>query len=299
MKVKIYCVTYNNNEILNNWFLESVYNSSYPKDKVEISIINNHSNFEIYEKYNGLTKVIHNNLRPDFSTGHLSRNWNEAIINGFKDLDEPDCDMVVAIQNDTILMKDWYEKLISLAGKYEFVSQGAGDQIQVFTPKGVKTVGLYDERFCGIGYQEADYFLRCVIYLNEKCSINDDYHGRVNNPLEIDIIEKIDKAPPGALRTEEYVKHHFEKYGWIAEGKKLHNEEQHPICGMVFHNKWGFPSQGAGSAWDKRGSEGFDIESVRQNIDNYFFYPYFEKKMNYESLISQRYLCSFHMGKCL
>ena len=173
MKTKLYIVTYNNNEILNNWALKTLFESDFPFDNSEIYVINNHSNIYIEPQYKDKIKILNNDLRPDFSTGHLSRNWNQAIINGFKNLNEPDCDLVIACQNDTKFCKNWYSKLIitMLKDGYKYITCGIGDQFQVFTTDSVKNIGLYDERFCNIGYQEGDYFLRALLYYDKIANL--------------------------------------------------------------------------------------------------------------------------------
>jgi hypothetical protein len=145
MKTKLYIVTYNNNEILNNWALKTLFESDFPIDNSDIYIINNHTNIYIEPQYEDKIKILNNDLRPDFSTGHLSRNWNQAIINGFKNLNEPDCDLVIACQNDTKFCKNWYSKLIitMLKDGYKYITCGIGDQFQVFTTDSVKNIGLY------------------------------------------------------------------------------------------------------------------------------------------------------------
>ncbi len=97
MKLKIYIVTFDGEKHLNH-NLNSLFNSQYFKKEnihCEVNIINNHSNFNINEKFKNKVSVLHNVLRPDFSTGHLARNWNQAIINGFKNLNNPDCDILI------------------------------------------------------------------------------------------------------------------------------------------------------------------------------------------------------------
>lgn len=113
MRIKHYIVTYNNNEVLNNC-LESLWDifENYTKDEYQVYIINNHSNFSINRKFERYVEVIHNDLRPDFSTGHLSRNWNQAILHGFKDLNNPDCDILVTNQNDCEFDGDFVPNLI-------------------------------------------------------------------------------------------------------------------------------------------------------------------------------------------
>ena len=88
MKIKLYIVTYNNPEYLDK-NLESLFETDLVDHDYEVTIINNHSNFKVREEfledYN--LKVIHNESRPDWSTGHLARSWNQCLINGFKDLE--------------------------------------------------------------------------------------------------------------------------------------------------------------------------------------------------------------------
>ena len=67
-------------------------------------------------------------LRPDFSTGHLSRNYNEAIINSFEDLNDPKCDVVITCQVDTILLENWYQEVLKYLEKYNYICVGHGDQ---------------------------------------------------------------------------------------------------------------------------------------------------------------------------
>jgi hypothetical protein len=127
--------------------------------------------------------VMHNTLRPDFSTGHLSRSWNQAILHGFKNLLNPIAQIVVACQVDTIFNVDWLARLIDLHQKYSFISAGWGDAFLSFTPDGVRAIGLFDERFCNIVHQECDYFTRALIFNKDKSSINDFHHGKVLNPF--------------------------------------------------------------------------------------------------------------------
>ena len=72
-----------------------------------INILNNHSNFVISERYVPHVNVIHNRGTPDFATAMLGRMWNMALIHGFKDLNNPDADLVVTVQDDTVWNFDW------------------------------------------------------------------------------------------------------------------------------------------------------------------------------------------------
>lgn len=193
MKISIFIIRYKETEYFYK-LLDSIKNENNPN--VNIYVINNFGKLVLPEKYNRVV-VLNNNTRPDFSTGHLARNWNESIINGFGDLNNPLVDRVIGVQADTMLEDNWYETICNLPKEIEFLTAGRGDEFQMFTVAGIKKVGLYDERFCNIGYQEGDYFLRNVIRNPNNTSINDQRHGRVFNKFSInpyDIIKKVHYA---------------------------------------------------------------------------------------------------------
>jgi hypothetical protein len=252
MKIKLYIVTYNNNEILNNWALKTLFESDFPLDNNEVYIINNHSNIHIEPQYVDKIKILNNDLRPDFSTGHLARNWNQAIINGFKNLNEPDCDLVIACQNDTKFCKNWYSKLIitMLKDGYKYITCGVGDQLQIFTADSIKNIGLYDERFCNIGYQEADYFLRALLNFCNYSSINDYGHGRIFNTSSSQLIEY---TQTGLSRKEE---------------THLDSSIYHKYSEKFWNIKWDIND----THWDTE-----TIFYAKPRVKNYIMYPYFEK----------------------
>jgi hypothetical protein len=178
--IKIYIVTYNNNKALNNT-LESLLSSDLTKCRYEINIINNHTNFNLDQKFN-FVNVMHNIVRPNFSTGHLARDWNCAIINGFKSLLNPDCDLVITCQNDTNFNYNWFDQLIDWHKDYYFISACPGDGFCSYQVDAIKRVGLWDERFNSIEFQEIDYFNRQKLFNEKWCSINDFHHKRILNP---------------------------------------------------------------------------------------------------------------------
>jgi hypothetical protein len=257
MKIRFYIVTYKNPTVLNDWILASLYNSEYDRENVEIYIINNHSQFFIEDKYKPMVTVLHNTLRPDFSTGHLARNHNHAIINGFETLQpgHEKCDAVISCQNDTKVLPNWEETVKTLLKTYTYASFGTGDQFQIFTPEGIRTTGIYDERFCNIGYQEADYFLRSYIYNRDKSSINDHAHARLWNTSDLCPIENT-------------------VAGWWREGESrdIHGASYHfhEYSRTVFIRKWGIPSEG----WI---IDELDKAPNPSLIPNFVTYPYFEQ----------------------
>jgi hypothetical protein len=270
MKVKQYIVTYNNSTQINNC-LESIFTnlSAHELSFLEIYIINNHTNFHLRDEFVNRVTVLHNVLRPDFSTGHLSRNWNQAIINGFVDLNNPACDIVVTNQDDTIFKQNYIYRLIEHHTKFDFIQLGHGDNFVSYTPRGIKQIGLWDERFCNIGYQEADYLLRAFIYHSERASINDFMHTRVYNEIDNNVIEII---KTGWQRFEPY----------HAESSQYHN-----ISKGIFIEKWGFhPSKDDGAAIEFTFDD--NMKSKKPLLPNFIYYPYFEK--NIETLKEQNYI---------
>lgn len=180
MIINLYIVTYRNHIGLNEC-LQSLSETIIPNNvKLSINVINNHSDFIIDNKFT--VNIIHNSARPDFSTGHLSRSWNQAILHGFKKLSNPIADIVVTCQVDSIFNKNWLIRLIQEHQKYNFITAGWGDAFMGFTPAAIKSIGLFDERFCNIVHQECDYFTRALIFNKDKSSINDFHHGKVLNP---------------------------------------------------------------------------------------------------------------------
>jgi hypothetical protein len=266
VKIKHYIVTYNNEEVLNK-SLESLrfVFEKYTKDEYEVFIINNHSNFHMDSKFEPYVEVLHNVLRPDFSTGHLARNWNQAIINGFKNLNNPDCDILITSQNDCEFDGDFIPNLIEWHKKYSFIQFGAGDHFISYTPMAVRGVGLWDERFCNIGHQEADYFLRQLLYNRNGCSINDYRHERVHNGEINNIIKHTQSGHD--------------------RGDLFHMESKnyHTISEKVYLTKWGdIPYNHTKNGWNYE-----NLKNLVPKIPSYIFYPYFEK--NIFNLKKQKY----------
>jgi len=244
MKIKLYIVTYKN-----RLDLESNLNSLDDNGhELSVFIINNHSDFSLMTDRD--VTVLHNVLRPDFSTGHLSRNWNQAIINGFRDLNNPECDLVITAQDDTLWSKNAIDKLAKLSQRFSFVTCGIGDNVCSYRPEAVKNIGLWDERFCNIGYQEADYFLRALIYNGQNSSINDYGHGRVINPHNEDIAKRTRPVSPETL-TEAHHK----------------STQFHPITENLFRRKWGVNPH----HWQ------FLKHLPSPLLPSFVYYPYFEK----------------------
>lgn len=220
MKIKIYFITYKNDTEL-NLTLKSFEKSGIKKYDYEIKVINNfrESNVEL-DDIDLKIQIVNNNTRPSNSTGHLSRNWNECLIDGFGSINSPTSDIVILSQNDVQYNEDIIDTLIEYHQKYNFITFGAGDAFHSYTIDAIKSVGLWDERFCNIGWQESDYFLRHIIYNKEKSSINDMSSLRVHNQITYEFLNPYKLT--GFLRQDTY---HMESIAYHETSMKIFNEK--------------------------------------------------------------------------
>jgi hypothetical protein len=263
VRVSIYIVTYRNSVDLNR-NIASILASGFD---VRINVINNHTDFFLEPKHENAVKVLHNRLRPDFSTGHLSRSWNQALLHGFEDLRNPSNDIVVTVQDDVLFKPDWLSRLIDLHRRYSFITQGIGDAFCSYLPDAVRKVGMWDERFCNIGWSEGDYFLRSLIYNRQNSSINDLAHRRQHNTLEGNVVSHSPLGVAAAERGDSLL--------ITTPQMNLDRKDAH-VCSMKFHahgetifkHKWGL----ADTPWT---AEHFAIR--KPLVQSYVMYPYFEK----------------------
>jgi hypothetical protein len=268
-KFDMYVVTYDNDKILNDWFIQSLSESMFPRDTVRVTIINNYSdNLNIdYTLLEGIDhRVFHNVVRPDWSHGHLARNWNQALLHGFKDLTNPESEMVVCVQNDTKLVSNWYADLVYLMDGLDFMTLGAGDQFMVWRPEAVNQIGMFDERFSGIGYQEGEYFLRAILYHKDKVSINDYGHARVYNPKVLEGEHRVIQTDSerGIVRKDGKAEHHFE----IAK-------VEFPYLDRFYDWKWGPDFRDTKFYWDMdKMVPLLGREAIHKQC---YMYPYYEK----------------------
>ncbi len=188
-KMKIYIVTYKRSEVLNDT-LKKLFNSDFKDlDNTEVNIINNHTEFYLKEEFKDKVNVLHNVLRPDWSNGNVSENYNQAFINGIIDLNNPDTEVLVTIQNDAVVHPNWCKNLDYLFNTkgYTFVTGLCGDTVTAYKPEAIKKIGMWDENLPA-QYKETDYFLRALIHNKDKSSINDFVHGiLLNNEPEYPI----------------------------------------------------------------------------------------------------------------
>jgi hypothetical protein len=255
MKIKVYIVTYNNDEILKK-NLNLLIESDLKNYDHEINVVNNYSVLKGFDDYK--INIFDNTIRPDFSCGHLSRSWNMCLISGFKSIPNPDTDICVLMQNDTFVLKDTFSNIIQLHDNFDFIQSGAGDQLMSFNINSIKKSGIFDERFNSIAYQEADFFTNAIVTNPDRVTINDPIHGRRHNKIDIELV-----GDEYTLNKESY--HISNVFGYHDYNRKL------------FKTKWGIDP-------DHWSSTHFNIVP---KIKRYMFYPYFEmdienlNKMNY------------------
>jgi hypothetical protein len=281
VRVSIYIVTYRNPIDLNR-NISSILASG---GEVRINVINNHSQFFLEPIHENAVTVLHNSLRPDFSTGYLTRSWNQALLHGFRDLMSPANDIVITVQDDVVFKEGWLSRLVELHRQYSFITQGLGDAFCSYLPEAVKRVGLWDERFCNLGYHEGDYFLRSLIYNREGCSINDLGQGRVHNSVEGSSVHVRTQPDDDNQRFDSLL---VTSPQWNPDRRKAHLSSMkfHPLSETVFRHKWGI----AEMPWTK------EHYSIRKPlVPSYVMYPYFEKDV--EGLRDKGYIVADEEAK--
>ena len=256
MKLAVYAVRYS--EPIEP-FIQAYYDCSGVREAelcgtLSLTIINN---FGVIE--HPTVKILNNVVRPDFSTGHLARSWNQCILNAFKSLAEPAVDALIAIQIDSRLSPDWLQKVYELPRDCHYLSIGRGDECQFIRPECIETVGLFDERYCNIGYQEMDYFIRVFIGLRNHGAYLDNAHGRYWNPWTDTIHEYhfIQRPLGDIVKNEAHRK----------------SEEFHTTSANVFLYKWGFIKD-----WSINSLLTLPVDVVYKK--EFKYYPYFENYIN-------------------
>jgi hypothetical protein len=253
--IKIFILTYRApQDLANN--LNSLFSSDADKSRYQVHIINNHStDFQLGSDHLKSVKVHHQSLRADWGCGTPARDWNQALVLGFKNLINPDCKQIILCQDDCIWEKDWLTSLDKIHQDYDFYQCSWGDCFISVLPSAITKIGLFDERMCTLGYYEGDFLLRAWLYNRQRSSINDFHHQRVLNQTVTVANRASDERS-----TPRYMNH----------------------SGNIFALKWpGIDAQ----RWHK---SLFNNPPSHSAIDNYIFYPYFE--CDIENLKEKRYV---------
>lgn len=185
MKIKVYIVTYKKNEVLNE-NLRTLWASTKHPENIEVTILANHPDIHI-EKRNRRRnlRVVINNTRMPFAWGNLSKDWNFCILDCFKSIENPDnIDWCVLAQNDVTWVKGW-DKWLMNNKSFDIITQPTGDQSVSLNINAVREVGFFDERLTTLHFHEIDYFIRCILKLGNRASINDNHelHNFSNCPV--------------------------------------------------------------------------------------------------------------------
>ena len=170
---------------------------------------------------------------------------------GFGSLKDPHADQVICAHDDSMWNPNWLENLQKIHESYTFYSGNFGCSLTSYLPEAVRKIGMWDERFAGLGYHEADYFLRALIYNRDKSSINDMFAGRVLNHIPVDLFEHV--APN--QQKDDHVNQTL---------------PYHTVSRRMFEEKWGVHPEN----WGIRLTE--DQIPMRPKISTYMYYPYFE-----------------------
>ena len=162
-------ITYNRPTSINRAIREWM--ASTP-DSVPIVVISNHSRIELDRDYGPRLHVLMNTLRPDYSSGYLTRNWNQLFIQLFAEHD-----WVVCSQDDVTVRPGWTDRILAETPRDLYVAP-QGDVVFCMNRAAFRRVGWFDERFTQIGSHEFDYWFRAMRELGpERISFYDGLHG--------------------------------------------------------------------------------------------------------------------------
>ena len=280
MKIKVYIVTYKNPEHLNKNLI-SLFRTAPVSGTLEVTIINNHPELVLDSSVMGRVNIMQNQTRPPFSVGHLSRDWNAAIVNGFVSLTNPDADLVILSQDDTIWNENALQVIAQHSQQYSAIFLGNGDCVVAFRPDAIRKIGLWDERFSCNGFHEMDMFLRAALYNGPETSINDVWHQLLPNvrnnfpphpylwnPLPFGPTDLIYRPDSNVDRKED----------------KARYSVYHHIPRELYKYKWGEYPEFIPLA---KQVERFSAGPI---TPQYIMYPYFEKDV--EDLKGKNYLTS-------
>jgi len=303
-KIKVYVITYKRVDVLNDT-LSKLFQSDFGKlENTEVNVINNHSEFALRDEFKNKVNVLHNTLRPDWSNGNVSENYNQAFINGVVNLKNPDTEILVTLQNDAVVHPSWCEHLDVLFNQkgYNFVTGLCGDTVVAYKPEAIRKIGMWDENLPA-QYKETDYFLRALIHNKNKSCINDIVHGiRLNCELDY---------PIESFEDRNFVTITDPKTGGEVIKRRPDDEEQQKIWhasrgGIYKASAWNYFYYKWKGTWDhgdpihtseKQGwIKNWSNEIVENPPDikkskfkNFIRYIYFEKDLNLEKLNYMNY----------
>lgn len=285
-KMKIYVITYKRSEILND-SLDKLFSSDFSKlENTEVNIINNHTDFKLKPEFEKRVNVLHNVLRPDWSNGNVSENYNQAFINGVKNLHKPATELLVTMQNDAAVHSNWCEHLFDMlyAQKFNFVVGHFGDNVVCHTPESIMNIGMWDENLPG-QYKEADYWIRALRQNRQGSCINDTLHGlefNNENALDIDTTEDRNFIEEAGFKGASTLKRRPDD----SEQSKIWETSRGGLfktaAWQYFHNKWKgtWKHDPTKIGWVKQWPKEFKDnppDITKSKFKTFYRYIYFEK----------------------
>lgn len=255
MKIKVYIVTYKKNEVLNE-NLRTLWNATKHPENIEVTILANHPDVKISEQNKRKNlKVIVNTTRMPHSWGNLARDWNFCILDCFGNKDNPNnIDWCVLAQNDVTWIEGWDEWL-SNNTLYDIVTQPTGDQSISLNIKAVNKVGFFDERLTTLHFHEIDYFIRCILKLGDRASINDNHEKHnLSNCLVGNVITNTTA-------------------NGIEEEETLHNSSNWQESKDFISKKWGYDVLQIDTNWILKHMNKLIKLEVEINWYPFFWYP--------------------------
>ena len=281
--IRVFVVTYNSDDDVFKC-LDSILGSDITTMKHEVVVLNNFGYLarRMPKRFHGRVIVLDNPRRPDWSTGHLARDWNQCLVNGFQDLDAPRAKMVVCMQADNEVAPAFATTLQILHKKFMFINAGIGDAFCSYTPEAVKTIGLYDERYSNIGWQDFDYLFQAIMHAGpaiccmEKTITYDKY---------LEQAFPCGRQPSGQLHTllSKVRSGYLEKKASHSASHAFHYYSE-----TVFREKWPMlskPGMRAGefANWgftSAKQVKAYSLKRLSPAIPSFILYPYFEKNVN-------------------
>lgn len=296
-KMKIYIVTYKRCAILNDT-LKKLFESDFSTvADTEVNIINNHSEFSLNPEFKERVNVLHNVLRPDWSNGNVSENYNQAFINGIVSLNKPDTEILVTLQNDAVVHPNFCAHLDVLFNKkgYTFATGLCGDTVTAYKPEAVGKIGMWDENLPA-QYKETDYFLRALVFNKDRSTINDIVHGiKLNHEPDYPIESFTDR---NFVTINESGHDLIKRRPDDVEQKQIWQSSRGGIYKLTawnyFYNKWqgtwkhGNPVHAPQKqGWIKNWSQKMVADPPdfsKSSIKSFIKYIYFEKDLDLKSL---------------
>lgn len=169
-----------------------------------------------------ISRVIHNAARPSFLSPHPARTWNLCIMHAFVSLKKPECDVLIVLSESTVLLPGAISEISEhCSSQFDYLSFEGEGRVQVFTPEGIKKIGMYDEIFISEESAHRDYITRALKLNRDRISINHHNHKDHNSLLAVTSI-MLPPAPP-----------------MTTEGKQRQSEDDDRQSGdKCFTRKW-------------------------------------------------------------